>query len=239
MNIPQVESHNYPGKLIVLEAAAASGKDTQTDLLVLWLRGGGHNVYRAGLPRYAQAPYGPRILSYLDNGYGPATDIPAEYASYPYMLDRILANPEITKHLQAGEVVVICRYVLSNLAYQGAKIWSKYGKEAAEKFMVDQYLLEYQTHQLLREDLLMYLDLPWSLSVELLEKRALENGEGRDGQETDDVHMERVNKLYRQFSSSLSYGKIVQCTSLDGQSIRPIADISEDIKEIVRSVAVI
>ena len=110
-------SYDTRSGFIVLEGPDGSGKTTQAARLVDWLRGQGLDVVACRDP--GGTALGDRLRSILlDRSTSPMT-MRAEMLLY--MASRAQLVDEIIRPaLDAGRIVVSDRYLLSNVAYQGA-----------------------------------------------------------------------------------------------------------------------
>lgn len=106
------------GLLITIEGVDGSGKTTQADLLVRWLRARGLPVVHTSEP--GGTPLGERIREIILHGdaLGPRPELLLYLADRAEHVELVLRPA-----LQAGRVVVCERYADSSLAYQG------YGRE--------------------------------------------------------------------------------------------------------------
>lgn len=116
------------GKLIVTKEQIDSGKETQTKLLVKYLKENNTKVFTMSFPNY-DSPTGKIIggpflgKSYISNGYFPegAPNVDPKVSSLYYAADRLYNLPIIQKKLNEGYTVILDRYVYSNMAHQAGK----------------------------------------------------------------------------------------------------------------------
>ena len=108
--LPDVEQHELPGKLVVLEGTDGVGRSTQVALLREWLESSGYAVASSGLKRSRLAGKG---ISLAQEGHylGDATSS-LFYATD--LADRI--EREMIPALRAGFVVLTDRYIYSLIA---------------------------------------------------------------------------------------------------------------------------
>ena len=99
------------GRFIVLEGIDGSGKGTQLDLLADRLESSGHKVLVTREP--SSGPIGHLIRQALTD----ASQFDEATMALLFAADRVEHIREIKSHLEAGEVVLCDRYVLSSLAY--------------------------------------------------------------------------------------------------------------------------
>ncbi len=155
------------GKLIVIEGSEASGKETQSELLIRKLKKQGYKTAYFDFPVY-NSKTGKKIANYLKGDYGGIEDVSPYFASLLYADDRFALRDKIAKRLKEGRIVVINRYVLSNKAHQSVKIKDK--KERENFFSwIDE--LEYKKNRLPMEDVLIYLYVPVDIIVELIKQK--------------------------------------------------------------------
>lgn len=212
------------GKLIVIEGTDCSGKQTQTDLLVQNLRKLGYRAISFSFPNYA-SPTGKIIgscylgktgESYFSEGI---ENVDPKISSLYYAADRAYNIDEVNHYLEEGYIVVLNRYVESNMAFQGGKI-----KDIRKRNMMYEWLdnLEFVLLDLPRPDYVLFLYLPYEYVCTLKEKR------GKIAS-VNLLHMAEV--AYLELSTIYEYEKI-NCLRED--VLRPVEDISEEILEKVK-----
>lgn len=154
------------GKLLVIDGADGAGKATQTKLLVERLRSEGRVVETLAFPRYDDNAFGQLLRECLDGKRGDFSTLDPRIASVLYAADRYVARPQLESWLAAGSVVVLDRYVSSNMLHQGSKI---IGDQAAlTEFLSWLDHVEHTLFGLPRPDLILYLDVPYSVRAALL-----------------------------------------------------------------------
>jgi len=109
-SLPEVETSELQGKLIVIEGPDAVGRTTQIERLRAWLEQQGHAVLDTGLARSALAGKGIQQAK-EGNTFGPLT-MTLFYATD--FADRL--ENEIIPALRAGFVVLTDRYIFSLMA---------------------------------------------------------------------------------------------------------------------------
>ena len=212
------------GKLIVIEGTDCSGKQTQTDLLVQNLRKLGYRAISFSFPNYA-SPTGKIIgscylgktgESYFSEGI---ENVDPKISSLYYAADRAYNIAEVNHYLEQGYIVVLNRYVESNMAFQGGKI-----EDIRKRNMMYEWLdnLEFVLLNLPRPDYVLFLYLPYEYVCTLKEKR------GKIAS-VNLLHMAEV--AYLELSTIYEYEKI-NCLRED--ALRPVEDISEEILEKVK-----
>ena len=212
------------GKLIVIEGTDCSGKQTQTNLLVEHLKELGYKAISFGFPNYAsptgkiigEAYLGKHGESYFTEGI---ENVDPKISSLYYAADRAYNIDVIKRFLENGYIVVLNRYVESNMAFQGGKI-----KDIKERNMMYEWLdnLEFVLLDLPRPDCVVFLYLPFEVVCTLKEKR------GKIAN-THLLHMAEI--AYLELSVIYEYEKI---NCLVGKQLRSIEDISLEILDRVK-----
>ncbi len=168
------------GLILVLEGSDGSGKATQLKLLSERLKAAGYDVSTFDFPRYNKES-SHFIKTYLSGGYGSAKNISPYTASLFYALDRYEASNDILKEVEAGKIVLIDRYVGSNMAHQGAKFDDPVEQRG---FFVWEDNLEYQLLNIPRPNINLFLRVPADISNDLISQRSGQN-KARDEHESN------------------------------------------------------
>lgn len=214
------------GKLIVIEGTDCSGKETQTKKLVARLEKEGNKVFAFTFPNY-DSPTGKIIggpylgkASICDGWFEEtAPYVDGLVSSCYYAADRRYNLPVIEKHLEAGEWVIIDRYVESNMAHQGGKYPTR---EERMKIFKKLEMLEYEILELPRPDVVIFLYMPYKYATILKQNR----GEKPDQNESDAKHLQNAEATYLELSNLYHFTKI-DC--FDEAGIKNIANIHEEI----------
>ncbi len=214
------------GKLIVVEGTDCSGKETQTKKIVERCEKKGIKVYNYSFPRYdtptGKIVGGPYLgKSYICDGWFSegAPNVDALVASAYYAADRRYNIKEIMEHLNNGDIVLLDRYVESNMAHQGGKLDSK---EERQKMYEKLDELEFGIMELPRPDAVIFLYMPSSYAAILRQGRA----EAADQLERDMEHLAKAEQAYLELTEKYGYIKI-DCVKDD--VIRTIDDISDEV----------
>jgi len=207
------------GKLIVIEGTDCSGKQTQTELLVNNLKSLGLKAISFGFPNYA-SPTG-KIIGDAYLGKNSASiftegieNVDPKISSLYYAADRAYNIEIINKYLEEGYIVILNRYVESNMAFQGGKI-----KDIKKRNMMYEWLdnLEFVLLDLPRPDMVIFLYLPYEHVCLLKEKRG----------EVANTNILRMAEIaYIELSSIYEYNKI---NCLKNNELRTIDDIGDEI----------
>ena len=216
------------GKLIVIEGTDCSGKETQTRRIVERCEKKGIKVYNYSFPRYdtptGKIVGGPYLgKSYICDGWFSegATNVDALVASAYYAADRRYNIKEIIEHLNNGDIVLLDRYVESNMAHQGGKLETK---EERQKMYEKLDELEFGIMELPRPDAVIFLYMPSPYAAILRQGRA----EAADQLERDMEHLAKAEQAYLELTEKYGYIKI-DCVKDD--VIRTIDDINDEVME--------
>ena len=207
------------GKLIVIEGTDCSGKQTQTDELVKNLKKLGLKAISFSFPNYA-SPTGEIIGEYYLGKNNKSLfkegieNVDPKISSLYYAADRAYNINIIKKYLENDYIVILNRYVESNMAFQGGKI-----KDIKKRHMLYEWLdnLEFVLLDLPRPDMVLFLYLPYEQVCIL--KKAKEKPVNENL-----LHMAEI--AYFELSSIYDYQKI---NCLKDNKLRSIEDISKEI----------
>ena len=216
------------GKLIVFEGTDGSGKSTQFDLLKRRLETQGTEFRTIVFPQYSE-PSSALIRMYLGGEFGkrPA-DVNAYVASTFYAVDRYASFQKVWgDYYRQGGLVLSDRYTTSNAVHQASK-----EPDATRKdFFAWLYDLEFVHMELPRPDLVIYLDVPTELTVQLLRKREHDKGTQADIHEQNLDYLRLCRKTGLEAAAYYDW-QIIRCAK-DGQ-MRSIEDIHEEIFTLVQ-----
>lgn len=219
------------GKLIAIEGTDCSGKETQTNLLIKKLREDGYQVQNFSFPNYNSptgkiigGPYlGKQYIgdSFFEEG---ASSVDPKVASLYYAADRKYNIEKINFLLDNGYIVILDRYIYSNMAHQGGKIEDK--KERLDMYnWLDK--LEFDLMDLPKPDITIFLHMPFEVASKLKAKRE----EAPDGHERDMHHLIMAELSYIELAKKYDF-KTVECSS-DGEA-KSIEEINDVIYEILK-----
>jgi dTMP kinase len=216
------------GKLIVLEGLDSTGKATQAQLLIRRLKKQNIPSETLDFPQYGNwsAVF---VEKYLNGEFG--TSVDPHTASLFYALDRYAAAKKIKEWLEEDKIIIANRYVSANQAYQGSKIPNATDRE---QFLAWLDHVEHTILGLPRPTLILYLDIPLSISQELLEHRRQKEyiKEGnKDIHEKDHALLQATEQVYKYISQSKNW-RVVACT--ENNSILSKEQIHEKIWDEIK-----
>jgi len=207
------------GKLIVIDGMDGSGKKTQADLLIKRLKKEKKKAVLVDFPNYGDF-FGKISRRYLDGEFGDINPYPA---SLIFAADRWKSKEKIEDYLKKGFFVISNRYVNSNLAYQSARIKNVPARPAFIKW---DRKMEYEIFGIPKPDLVFYLDIPISITDQLISKRKQKNEFYRQNLE----FLKQVHENYRKLSKEKDW-VVIEC--LDSQKLLSKAEIAEKIWLVV------
>lgn len=195
------------GKIIVIEGTDCSGKETQSKLLKSYLEQNGIKVATFSYPQY-NTPTGkiiggpllgkPSICpSWFDN----YVEVDSKVTSLYFAADRRASLPVLKDLINNNEIVIIDRYIYSNMGHQGSKIEDKEERLKMYKFLET---LEFDLLELPRPDLVIFLYLPYSYGEEIKKNRA----EKLDEAEKSQIHQIKSERTYLELTELYGFEKI-------------------------------
>src|SRR5437899_10608304 len=144
-----------PGKLMAVEGIDGSGKRTQVALLALTLKARGYSVLSTDFPQY-DSWFGKMVGQFLNGDLGPLESVDPHFTALLYAGDHFEAQPKLESALNNGQIVLVDRYIGSNLAHQTARVPPEQRSELLK--WIEH--LDYNIYGLLRETLALYLRVP-------------------------------------------------------------------------------
>lgn len=222
------------GKLVVIDGVDGSGKATQTKLLVTYLKKRKPPVKAMDFPRYYSSFHGRIVGRFLNGEFGKINEVSPYLASLAYALDRAAAREEMENWLTQGGLIVANRYTTSNMAHQTAKL----EKSKREEFLAWLDELEYKVHKIPREDLVIYLYVPWKIGLELTKKKRKRGYvKGLDIAEQDIEHRKAAEAMYLWLAKNRKNWVKIDCCR-DGK-IRSRKEIHQEILKVLKEKKII
>jgi len=195
------------GKFIVFEGLDGSGKSTQAKLLVDYLKRNSYEVMTIDFPQHGEKSAG-LVDNYLVGKYGSSEKVGPWRAAIFYAADRYDASFKMKEWLKQGKIVVVDRYVGSNIGHQGGKIKNK--KERV-KFIKWLYHLEYGIFKIPKPDISIILktspQLATKMAPKITDKEKKKKRRVYLGKKTKDIHEEDLIHLSQTLNSYLEIAK--------------------------------
>jgi len=213
--------------LLAIEGIDGSGKGTQTGLLIEKLRSSGRTAESVSFPRYGRTRSSRLIARYLNGEIGRLDEVSPYQAAAMFALDRLESRNYLEKLLKTHDIVVLDRYVGSNLAYQGARASESQRGELLKWI----YRLEYEMNRMPKPDASFYLDVPPSAAIRHVARKEARAYTDR----THDLHEQDLNLLgrvqfgYRHLTEKGYLGGqcyAVHCTNRDG-TVDSVAEVHD------------
>ncbi|MFO1095942.1 MAG: thymidylate kinase [Planctomycetaceae bacterium] len=219
------------GLLVAIEGIDGTGKGTQARHLADRLTAAGHSTQLIGFPRYSETAFGKRIGEFLNGRYGALDAVHPLLVSLLFAGDRFESLERLQDAIDDCDVVVLDRYVASNIAHQAAKL---HGLERHElKSFIEH--LEYRIYRLPPADLVVLLDLPAAVAQTLIANKQQRDytDKQKDLQETDVAYQESVRQLYLELAATQPTWRRVDVAP--GNNLRHIDDIAAEVYDVVRT----
>lgn len=161
--------------LIVLEGLDGAGKSTQIKRISEYLASAGRQTEFLHFPRFDAPVYGDLIGGFLRGEFGDMDKVHPKLVALLFAEDRRDASSVISSWISEGKVVILDRYVYSNIAFQCAKLDDGKQSEDLERWILD---TEYGAFGIPKPDLNLFLDVPESFVAGNLSSGR--NGDGRE-----------------------------------------------------------
>ncbi len=214
--------------LVVLEGLDGAGKSTQVRKLRTYLETVCGQVEYIHFPRYDAPVYGDLISRFLRGDFGDNDAVHPQLVALLFAEDRHQAVPYMKQALAAGKVILLDRYVYSNIAYQCAKLHDGEERESLRHWILD---TEFGNFGLPVPDINIFLDVPIGFveqklsSVRTGQDRAYLEGD-KDIHEADIRFQTRVRDMYRSQCGMDPHLVRVDCAAEDGSMLPPDAIFS-------------
>lgn len=171
-------------RFIAIEGLDGAGKSTQIDLLRQFFSSQGIETRFVHFPIVQEGVFGELIAKFLRGEFGEVKDVHPQLVALLFAEDRKAFSHTINEWLANGYVVLVDRYVLSNIAFQCAKLKTGEEKQSLRDWI---NMFEYEYNRIPRPDLSVYLDVPFTHTEQALTKRrAAEDRQYLNGKE--DIH---------------------------------------------------
>jgi dTMP kinase len=210
-------------QFIVIEGLDGSGKSTQIERLLQYLDQEGINHQYLHFPRTDEGYYGELIARFLRGDLGPLESVHPYLVALIYAGNRNDAGEMISSWLAEGITVVADRYVVSNIAFQCAKMAKAREREALRDWILE---FEYGYHKIPQPDMNIFLDVPFQFTWQKLkgerrgEDRDYLNGK-TDIHEQDLDFQKKVRQVYLELSVSEPTLQVINCSDSRGEMLSP------------------
>lgn len=208
---------------IVLEGLDGAGKSTQIAKLRELFHSRGIESEYLHFPRFDAPVYGELIARFLRGDLGTVDAVNPYLVALLYAGDRADAAATIRRWIGEGKVVIVDRYVYSNIGYQCAKI-----ADAEERTRLREWILktEFDEFAIPRPDLSLFLDVPFEFTAKKLtetregDDRAYLNGSKDIHEASLDLQL-RVREVYIDAAQQGNDIEVVDCSTDEGAMASP------------------
>lgn len=231
-------------KFIVIDGTDGCGKATQVKLLGEKLEQLGYRVVKMDFPNY-DSDSSAAVKMYLNGELGEnASELNPYMCGSFYAVDRFINYTKYFKKYFENEsedgrdtIVISDRYLSANIIHQASKIADR---KERRKYIRWCYEFECEEAGMPVEDLTLILTVPAEVSQKLMSKRYNGNEAKKDIHEKDVKYLSKCIDLLKEAVDYTQYitvnnkkvnWKLLDCS--DGDSIKPIEQISDEILDLV------
>ncbi len=220
---------------LVIEGLDGSGKSTQVKLLREYLEDAGKEYRYIHFPRTESGVFGELISMFLRGDLGKIDAVNPYLVALLYAADRNDAKADMLEWLSEGKLLVADRYVVSNIAFQCAKMETGEQKKQLAGWICH---LEYTHFGIPRPDLNIFLDVPSGFTRDKLRNNRFGSERGylrgkSDIHETDLEFQKRVRLVYTDQAESDQSVKMVKCYD-DNMAILQPCEIFGKVLELLK-----
>jgi dTMP kinase len=226
-------------KFVVIEGLDGSGKSTQVEMVKQYLEKNNIPYKFLHFPR-TDAPYfGELVAMFLRGDFGTLDQVNPYLVAMIYAGDRKDADNIIKDWLKDNYLVLVDRYVYSNIAFQCAKI-----KDIVERKKLKDWILklEFEHFGIKKPDLSIFLEVPFEFTKEKLTERR--DGDDRnylkgktDIHEADLDFQKTVKQVYIEAVKGEENFCKINCANEKG--ILPAEDINNRIIDVLQQNSII
>ena len=229
------------GKLIVLEGVDSSGKSTQIKQITKYLEKNNLTYDFLHFPKYGHNEFSEVIAKFLRGEFGGIDDVNPYFVANIFAMDQFLYKPELLQKLEDNDVVLLDRYVFSNIAFQGAKFDNPMESGNIQTWISD---FAFEFNELPYPDLTLFLDVPIDIVKDRLKERKVDDDPYGDRdylQGKQDIHeadlnfQSKVRDIYLSLEKATNYHTIDCAIPLDGEwYVLSPEDLFNSYKELIK-----
>lgn len=220
--------------IIVIEGLDGAGKSTQIELLNGYFTRNGVATQFMHFPRVGVPFFGELVAKFLRGDLGQIEQVDPYVVALLYATDRFDAAEIIAECTNRGKVLLLDRYVYSNIAFQCAKLASAQEQEALRKWIFE---LEFERFAIPKPSINIFLDVPFEFTrAKLTQTRTGDDREYLKGK--TDIHeanltfQQVVRQIYLQQQQYDNHFKVIECGNEHGEMLPP-DEIHRRIVELV------
>ncbi len=215
--------------LVAIEGTDGAGKATLSKELRVTGAAGGLSVETLSFPRYEGSPFGALVGRFLHGDLLPEGHRDGPWlAALLFASDRYESAGLVRELLDEHDVVLLDRYVASNMAYCSAQF------PPGERDRVAAWIeeLEFGHFGIPRPALTIYVRTPRGLAEDLMHRRGARSYTDRsqDRYEADRDLMASVTEMYERLAERPDW---VAIDSVGGGRLRPPADIAAEVWPLI------
>jgi len=224
------------GKIVTIEGLDGAGKSTQIDLLLNRLKKLKIKHKFIHFPMLNQGEYGKLIAEYLRGELGPLEHVHPKLVALLFAEDRNEHKALLNEWLADGYLIIMDRYVNSNIAFQCAKTENPKDKIELKEWILD---FEFNHNSLPLADISFFLNVPFhhietSLSSERTgADRAYLNGKTDIHEDSLDLQRNVYQEYLTMIRDQDNFHEI-ECFKSDSEWLPP-AEIHQVIFEQIQS----
>jgi dTMP kinase len=222
------------GQIITIEGLDGAGKSTQIELLRDRLKTMNIKHRYIHFPMLNKGFYGKLISEYLRGEFGTIENVHPKLVSLLFAEDRNEHKNQLIQWLNEGYLIIMDRYVNSNIAFQCAKTESVNEKTELKNWILE---FEFKHNKLPEPNTSFFLNVPFSYIKSSLQKsRTGIDREYLNGK--TDIHedsLELQKKVYEEYMNLLNEQPNfheIKCFSNDSKWLTPI-EIHESIIDMI------
>lgn len=203
-------------KILVLEGIDGAGKSTQIKFIKEYFESKNLVVKHLHFPMYGHNEFSEVIAKFLRGEFGNIDEVNPLFVSNIYAMDRYLFLPELMEIINSCDILLLDRYVFSNIAFQCAKL-----KDEIGDFLIKNWILKFEFDflKLPYPDLTLFLDVPIDITKNRLKNREKDDRDYLQGKkdihEADLTFQEKVRKIYLSLKGQPNY-HIIKCAEVSG-----------------------
>ena len=165
---------------------------------------------------------------YLKGEFGNIEDLSPYFINNLYAVDRAITWHSYLKKEYQNSIILLDRYTTSSLIYQSALIDDI---EKRKEFIDYVISFEYEKLGIKEPDLVIFLEAPYDLVKKKRKEKKENEGNQNDIHEKNDEFMRKVYENALFVAEYLKFSKI-KCN--DGDHMRSIEDIHNDIYKLIK-----
>lgn len=221
--------------IIVIEGLDGSGKSTQVALLKEYFSRNNIAFEYLHYPRLNEGLYGKLISQYLRGEFGQIDEVDPYFVAHLYAGDRNESKKFLEECSEQNKLVLLDRYIYSNIAFQCAKITATNKKMDLRNWIYD---LEFNQYKIPEPPLSIYLNVPFSfIQTQLSSDRTGNDREYLNGQidiHEDSIELQaNVHKEYLVMTDELNNFFRLDCFD-EKTNILPIEEIHSKIIDLLQ-----